>query len=141
MHRRLTLLGVFLLLLLLTLNACLPSPHIFDEERKELAKQLGVNADDYGVLFPVDYYDNELSRGTPIEKVHEAIQGYEKVVHCRYGIEIYYFYSSSDNLAVRMEVSYGPEGEALVGISGEDWNERDISTEDCTPGRIGDAPN
>jgi len=127
-------------LLLGLASACRPSLESLDKERKALADRWGVNAEDYGLYFPLDYFEAKLHKGMPIDEVHAVIKDYERVLHCRYDAEIYYYYSSDDNLALRIEVLYEPDGLFFLGVIGEDWEDGGIGIEGCEPGRIGENP-
>jgi hypothetical protein len=125
-------------LLSLLLSACVSSPEVFSKEQEALAEALGVEAEAYGPLFPLDYYAETLKVGDTIAEVHAAIQGYTKVLRCPSGSEVYYYFSTRDNLAVRFEVYYDDEVDHFIGLVSEDWNQRDISVLDCEPGQFGE---
>ena len=127
-------------LLLCLCSACRPSLESFGKERKALADRWDVNAEDYGLYFPLDYFEANLHRGMPIDEVHAVIKDYERVLHCGYDAEIYYYYSSDDNLALRIEVLYDPYSLLFRGVVGEDWEDGGIGIEGCEPGRIGENP-
>jgi len=72
-----------------------------------------------------------------MEEVHRLIQGYEVAYRCPHRREVYYYYSSNDNEALRFEVSFD-ENQRVLGLSGEDSNSRVISINDCSPGWLGE---
>src|SRR5574341_1480185 len=87
------LLAICASLLLCLCSACRPSLESLDKERKALADRWGVNVEDYGLYFPLDYFRDRLHKGMPIDEVHAMINDYERVLHCGYDAEIYYYYS------------------------------------------------
>jgi hypothetical protein len=127
-------------LLLCCLAACTPPLKSLAPQRKALAESWGIKADDYGLYFPLDYFQAKLQSGASLDEVHAIIKDYKKAFHCGYDREIYYYYYTEDNRALRISVTYEPDGMILLGIVGEDWNEGGISTQGCEPGRFGDNP-
>jgi hypothetical protein len=121
-----------------SLTACILSPDMHAEAQQELAQELGVQAGDYGRLFPQDYYYEALSPGASIAEVHAALRGYEKVLRCPSGAEVYYYFSARDDTAVRFQVFYDDTFEHFIGLVAEDWNERGIDVQDCVAGRFGE---
>jgi hypothetical protein len=110
-------------LILCLASACRPSLESLGKERKALADRWGVNVEDYGMYFLLDYFRDKLHEGMPIDEVHAVMKAYERVFHCGYDAEIYYYYSSDDNLALRIEVLYEPDGLIFLDVIGEDWED------------------
>jgi hypothetical protein len=104
----------------------------YQEEQEALANLLGVEIQDYAYdsSFPLSYYAVVLETGTPINKVHEIVRGYEKVYHCQSYSEIYYYFSTEDDKALRFVIMYD-EQLKISKIYGEDSDSRYIKTEDC----------
>jgi hypothetical protein len=125
--------------LLLLLAACGPTR---SQRQETLAEALGIRVEGqtYSAIFPLDYFRTRLHRGTStIDEVHEEIRGYDKVVHCSVGgqREMYYYYSTEDNKALRIEVWYA--GSRLLDLNTEDDDSRTIQVEGCVPGRFGEG--
>jgi hypothetical protein len=100
-----------------------------------LADELGVKITDYenSEEFPIGYFISILQPGMNTEEVHTKIIGYEKVYNCSWWGEIYYFYSSEDNKALRFVIQYD-KNLNFEYLQGEDLNSRTISISDCVPG-------
>jgi hypothetical protein len=125
--------------LLLLLAACGP-PH--SQQQEALAEALGIRVEGqtYSAIFPLDYFRTRLHRGTStIDEVHEVMQGYERVLNCSDGgqREVYYYYSTEDNKALRIEVWY--TGGRLLDLNTEDDDSRTIQVKGCIPGRFGES--
>lgn len=124
-----------LALLLSNVSACGPS---FQEKQETLAKTLGVdvNTNARSAPFPLGYFIGKLP-GSTLEEAHRLIQGYEAVYHCGGNIEVYYYYSTNDNDALRMQVGYDDD-KRVIRADGEDSNSRVISIKGCPLGRLGE---
>jgi hypothetical protein len=132
---RLAMTGIVVVMLLLTAS-CGSS---IAAKQQALASELGVQIGDYAApqIFPVGYFRETLKSGTEMNVVHQDIRGYDKVLHCETGglREIYYYFSSDDQTAIRFQVDYGYDGK-LLGVVSEDLNSRTIRTEGCVPGLL-----
>ena len=139
---------VILLVITIFLSGCglLRGPYWrYRQEQKTLAKELGVKISDYPGEgdFPIGYLEAKLNPGMTYEEVHQVIKGYTAVYSCGlnsdFPWEIYYYFSTDDDKAIRYEVLYDIDGILLKTIS-EDPNSRTIHRgTDCIPGRLGDS--
>ena len=110
---------------------------LWEPQQDALADKLGVNIGDYPYphIFPYGYYWRQLPRDAYIDQVHSVVNGYAKVLKCNNSREIYYFFSQSDDFALRIEFWYD-EAHKLVQFNGEDEDSRTIRTEECAVGLI-----
>lgn len=131
-------LWVAVALFVLALTACGPTR---EEQRQALADELGVELASYRYLtvFPFEYLEENLEKGAPIDEVHSVVRGYERVVQGHEGgtAEVYYFYTSDDDTAVRIEVGYDHDLK-LRSLMSEDEDSGGIYIGGCTEGRIGE---
>jgi hypothetical protein len=90
-------------------------------------------------MFPLGYFQAKLPQGSTLAQVHTTVRGYKRVLHCPTGplrsLEVYYFFSTRDDVALRFEVWYDEQSE-LIAIQGEDSNSRHIQTDGCGPGPL-----
>jgi len=121
---------------LINLIGCYVNP--YQKQQQKLAEQLGVKISDYPypVSFPESYFVSVLQPGMTPDEVHKVIQGYEKVLNCGNASEIYYYFSMSDDNALRFEVFYGIDKFKFEDLQGEDTNSRTIRTVGCTEGLV-----
>jgi hypothetical protein len=110
-------------------------------ERKSLAKELGVNTDEYSERWiPINYFNVVLKPGMSSEEVHQIVRGYEAVFLCDTNDEFYYYFSTDDDKADRFLIRYDEQGD-VKRIEIEDEDSRsltDRSARDCVPGRLGE---
>jgi hypothetical protein len=108
--------------------------------QREMAQDYGVRIRDFPepARFPLGYFYSVLKPGTSIQEVHQLVAGYEAVFACEArSSEIYYYFSQEDGRGLRFEIQY--DGDLKFDSLGrEDLNERTISLEGCTPGRLGE---
>jgi len=76
------------------------------EEQITLGKELGVNAEEYSNLFPIDYFHSKLTPNMSIDEVHKLIVGYKKVFRCSEIDEFYLYFSDVPEDAIRFAVLY-----------------------------------
>jgi hypothetical protein len=121
---------------LLMLVGCASNP--YQQDQIKLAHEIGVKIEDFPSpkAFPVGYYFTILQPGMTLDEVHKTIQGYEVVKNCRNTTEIYYYFSTNDEKALRFEVFYGIDKFRFESLQGEDKNSKTIRTEGCLPGVI-----
>lgn len=140
MNRQSLMLSILIVVLIVTVIVLGQSANRSDiqREQQEFAESVGVRIEDYSYpgTFPLSYFDSKLSVGMSKSETHSIISGYEKVLKCNQQLvqrEIYYFFSSQDFKAIRIEVWYSDDGRFL-GINSEDQDSRTIRTEECAPG-------
>jgi hypothetical protein len=106
-----------------------------------LAEDLGVSIEDYyaPLYFPYGYFYERLGRGTPISEVHRVVRGYQISYACEGDREVYYYFSTWRNRALRFEIWYD-DRLRVSEVAGEDEDDRWISVEDCSPGLLAEAP-
>ena len=131
--------SVFIILVLyslIILSACNSNP--YQQEQEKLASQLGIKINDYPYpySFPISYFDTILQPGMSMEVVHGVIRGYEKVWKCSDSREIYYYFSTNDDTALRFQVFYYLHQFTYEKLQGEDDDSRSIITRGCVPGLI-----
>lgn len=111
---------------------------ILDENKRELAGQLGVDMDNYCIEgFPNNYYSQELTPGMTIDEVHQVVMYYVKVYACGNNEEVYYYFSDDDMKAYRFAILY--DHDSLITFSkiiGEDSDSRSINIDDCEEGLL-----
>ncbi len=96
-------------------------------KQEALAKNLGVNIEDhpYKVTFPVGYFDSALEPGMTYDEVHRIVRGYERVYRCYGFTEIYYYYSTNHDDAIRFALVYDDQGR-FKRLEGEDPDSRTL---------------
>lgn len=111
------------------------NPHSI--KQAELANYLQVQIEDfpYQYSFPVGYFYSVLRPGMTVDEVHSIVKGYEKVLNCGASSEIYYYFSTEDSNALRLEIYYTSQG-TYEDIMGEDNNSSTLWTEGCISGLI-----
>jgi hypothetical protein len=121
-----------LVLCSLTISSCR-----YRRGQLELAEQLNVTIGDYPYtdIFPAGYFDTILIPGMPIEEVHEKVLGYEKVIHCGTYKEVYYYFGTEDDKALRFEVLYDDDF-GYEKLETEDDDSRTIYTKGCVKGLL-----
>lgn len=123
------------------LGSCWIAPLLIQSPREkmqeDLANELNIKIQDYlpSYSFPVGYFHAVLHSGMHIQDVHEIVKGYQKVLHCDMYSEIYYYFSTDDDEAERIEVFYDEDG-FYQWLEGEDSNSRTIRTDGCEPGLL-----
>lgn len=132
--------GILSLILTGCAFALLDSVSLIRQQEK-LANELSVDLNrwPYVTSFPASYYASTLEEGMTRRQVHEAIKGYERVFKCGpdtrgFTEEIYYFYSSNDDTALRMQIVYDNQ-KRYFRTQGEDRNSRTITTTNCQVGQ------
>ena len=138
-----TIKALLVLVTLLTVLICLlPAAYEqvyvpYSRERKSLAKELGVNINNYRArLFPFDYFEETLKPGMSSDEVHSIVRGYKTVMRCGTNAEIYYFFSTDVDKAERYLVSYDEKGKLeFTIIEADSYSLSDIT---CVPGRLGE---
>ncbi|HTY25140.1 MAG TPA: hypothetical protein VMC85_18555 [Desulfomonilaceae bacterium] len=95
------------------------------KNQQELAQYLGVKINDYEGpdVFPVMYFDSVLKPGMPSDEVHQIVRGYDQVLFCFGNTEIYYYFSTEDNTAIRFGIEYDDQGK-YIRLEGENPRER-----------------
>jgi hypothetical protein len=124
-----------LLCIIFILNALAPK-NAFRSQQEDLARQLGVKIEDYPVPdeFPVEYFYTTLQPGMTLDQVHSIVRGYEAVYNCSLEEEIYYYFSLSDDKALRFMLTYDNQGR-YIKFQAEDSNSRTLSLDSsCTQG-------
>jgi len=108
-----------------------------NELQRELATELGVKIEDFPSpsSFPAGYYYSILQPGMPINDIHTKVRGYKRVLHCKSYSEIYYYFSTDDNNALRFEIMYDSSGKFLR-LETEDEDSGTINITGCTSGLI-----
>lgn len=96
-------------------------------KQEALAKSMGVRIDDYPykVTFPVGYFDSALEPGMTYDEVHRIVRGYERVYRCYGFTEIYYYYSTNHDDAIRFGLVYDDQSQ-FVELRGEDPESRTL---------------
>src|SRR5262249_46383763 len=116
-------------------------PSYYWIQQRMLAKELGVNIDDYPYphAFPNGYFYSVLKPGMTIEQVHDIVKGYKKVFNCG-DYEVYYYFSSSDSHALKFESNYDLSADkqdyVFLSLEVEDSNSRTIFVDGCTSGLL-----
>jgi hypothetical protein len=125
-------LGLFLLLKFIKTST-------LQEMQESLALELGVEIDNfpYPKAFPAGYFYTVLQQGDSRAKVHEIVKGYSMVYHCADYSEIYYYFSTEDNKALRFEILYD-EFSKFKSLHTEDHDSRTIRISNCVEGKIED---
>jgi hypothetical protein len=104
--------------------------------QKVLGNDLGIQiGDTFNPFFPIGYFDSVLKPGMDISEVHKNVIGYKKVFRCYWGEEIYYYFSSEDDKALRFEIFYDDLGK-YKELRSEDQNSRTIRVDNCEPGLL-----
>ena len=104
--------------------------------QKVLASDLGIQiGDTYNPFFPIGYFDFVLKPGMDISEVHKIVTGYKMVFRCYWGKEIYYYFSSEDDQALRFQIFYDNLGK-YDELRSEDQNSRTIRTDNCENGLL-----
>ena len=142
MNKKQTLMAVVLMLIVLVVGKNYLEERSARLQREELARELGLDPQIHGRIsyFPVNYFYKTLPPGTPISQVHQIVKGYEAVFVCGNYMEMYYYYSTSDEDAKIFTISYENNKElkqkVLRIISADDENSRWLPYGDCTPGLL-----
>jgi hypothetical protein len=102
---------------------------------------ISVSIEDYPSMlyFPYGYFYERLRRGTPISEVHRIVRGYRTSYACDGDREVYYYFSTGRNRALRFEIWYH-ERLQVIEVAGEDEDYRWISVDNCSPGLLVEAP-
>jgi hypothetical protein len=96
------------------------------EKQEALAKSLGVKIQDYPGTFPTNYFHAVLKPNMTLDEVHDIVRGYESVSNCYGTNELYYYFSTDKNDAIRFMLFYDEQG-YFVRLEGEDPNSRTLS--------------
>ena len=125
---------VFLILLMILAGCYYSNP--YQKQQEELAKKLGVSIEDYPnpLVFPEGYYYSILKKGMSLEEIHSIIVGYQAVFHCGDNLEVYYFFDTRDDKALRFMVFINHQDKTFKELQGEDTNSRTISLYGCEEG-------
>ena len=114
-------------------------------QREELARELGLDPQIYGRIpyFPIGHFYETLPPGTPISQVHQIVKGYEAVFVCGNYMEMYYYYSTSDEDALIFVLDFRDNKElkqkVLRSISTDDENSGWLPYGNCTPGLLDES--
>lgn len=90
---------------------------------------------DTEIGFPIGYLNSTFDTNSTVSDVHAVMKEYEKVLHCGFYSEIYYFTSEDADDALRIQVHYDKDG-YFRSLHGEDVNSSTIRTRGCEPGLI-----
>jgi hypothetical protein len=109
----------------------------YQKAQEELAQQLGIQISDYPgpISFPTGYYLSILEKGMNRKEIHTIIRGYEKVYHCNQYSEIYYYFDTRDDSAIRFKVLYDSDG-YYKEIIGEEPDSPTLRLDGCAEGQI-----
>jgi hypothetical protein len=104
---------------------------------EQLASRLGVSIDDYPYprVFPAGYFDSILEKGMSPSDVHQVVQGYATVWRCGDLRELYYYYSTDDDIALRFMIFYDQD-KRFLRLQGEDDDSRTLRTDGCQEGLL-----
>lgn len=80
------------------------------KKQQELAKEFGVQIDDYSHSFPTSYFYTVLKPGMSKSEVHKTVRGYEQVQHCGDGMEVYYYLTMEIEDTERFFIFYDEQG-------------------------------
>jgi hypothetical protein len=142
MNKKQTLMSAVLMLIVLVVGKNYLEERSARLQREELARELGLDPQIYGRIpyFPIGHFDETLPRGTPISQVHQIVKGYEAVFVCEDYIEMYYYYSTSDEDALIFTISYEDNKELKQkvrrNILTDDDNSGWLPYGNCTPGLL-----
>jgi hypothetical protein len=132
-----------LLFCLVFLASCANWGDPYVTDRKNLAREMGVNLSDYAPLgFPTQYLYEVLKPGLSSDEVHKIVIGYKVVFLCdgdrKGNSELYYYFSTDEDKADRFLIVYDARGK-LDYTMGEDSNSRSLQNkvDYCKPGRFG----
>lgn len=125
--------GLFILVLIglgLVTQLCILPTIKYNTRRQQqevLARQLGVKIEDYSdvYVFPEAYFYAVLKPGMTLDQAHAIVRGYEKVYNCFGTDEIYYYFNTNDDNALRFVITYNDQLQ-YEDMRGEDLNERTI---------------
>jgi hypothetical protein len=109
-------------------------------QQKRLAQELRVNIEEYPFpeLFPAGYFDEILDPGIPVSDVHELVTGYDLVKICDSYKEVYYYFDSTDEGALRFEILYDDK-KNYKELRTEAGDSRTIYTKNCRNGIISEG--
>jgi hypothetical protein len=104
---------------------------------EELAQRIGIALADYPQVgpFPENYFYTILEPGVSKDEVHSIVTEYEQVFTCYGTDELYYYYSTNDEDALRFMIHYNEESR-FVRMYGEDDDSLTLSKEGCVLGRL-----
>ena len=106
-------------------------------EQKKLADKLGIAMKDYPYVnsYPEGYFHEVLYPGMAIQSVHSIVIGHEQVFNCYGTDELYYYFSTNDEDALRFVLHYDQEHK-FVRMQGEDDDSRTLSKRGCVSGLL-----
>lgn len=137
------ILGVFfILLIIIGLCNLYQNKKSEMQQRANLARELGLDPKIYSRdrYFPANYFYDVLQPGMSIDQVHQTMRGYSAVHTCGKIFELYYFFSTSDEDAVRIAIFYDRNEDVsqkkLVRVRTEDDDSRTLNFVSCTPGLL-----
>jgi hypothetical protein len=108
----------------------------YQKQQEELAQKSGVSIGDYPypISFPEGYYFSVLEKGMSLDEIHSVITDYQTVFHCDDYAEIYYYFDTRDDKALRFRVFIDPENKTFERLQGEDDDSRTININGCDEG-------
>jgi hypothetical protein len=105
------------------------------KKQQELAKEFGVNLDDFQYAFPSEYFYTVLKAGMSMSEVHRTVRGYEQVLHCGAGMEVYYYLTTDIKDTDRFYIFYD-EQDKFKRLQTEDNDSRRVLPGGCVSGRL-----
>jgi hypothetical protein len=102
------------------------------EKQEALAKSLGVKIQDYAGTFPTNYFYAVLKPKMTLDEVHGIVRGYERVSNCWGTAELYYYFGTDKNDAIRFMLHYDEQG-YFVRLEGEEPDSRTLGVSSGCP--------
>ena len=105
------------------------------KKQQELAKEFGVNLDDFQYAFPSEYFYAVLTPGMSMSEVHKIVRGYEQVLHCGDSEEVYYYLTTDIKDTDRFYIFYDDQGK-FKSLQTEDNDSRKALNKYCVSGLL-----
>jgi len=105
------------------------------KKQQELAKEFGVNIDDFQYAFPSGYFYRVLKPGMSMSEVHKTVRGYEQVLHCGDREEVYYYLTIDIKDTDRFYVFYDEQSK-FQRLQTEDNDSRRALNRYCVSGLL-----
>lgn len=105
------------------------------KKQQELAREFGVQLDDYPSSFPAGYFYAVLEPGMSISEVHKIVRGYEEVLHCGDGMEVYFYLTTDIKDAQRFYIFYDEQAR-FARLQTEDNDSRRVLPDGCASGPL-----
>jgi hypothetical protein len=82
--------------------------YFYGTQKRDLANLFGINLVEFEQekRFPYQYFYDNLADGMTVREVHQIMRRYEKVLKCGDFAEIYYYFSTDEELAYRYLVGF-----------------------------------